>query len=69
LAAAASSFAAEDWDQSANLWWPDDDAWCVATELDFKSTYIGGPESLITALVGDRALEVLQVAVTDELTG
>lgn len=27
--------------QSASLWWPDDHAWCVATEIDFDSTYVG----------------------------
>ena len=26
--------------QSPNLWWPDDHAWCVATEIDFNTTYI-----------------------------
>ncbi len=28
--------------QSANLWWPDDRAWCVATEIDFSWSYLGG---------------------------
>jgi hypothetical protein len=28
-------------EQSANLWWPDDHVWCVATEIDLDSTYIG----------------------------
>jgi hypothetical protein len=28
-------------EQSANLWWPDDHSWCVASEIDFNSTYIG----------------------------
>jgi hypothetical protein len=69
LSAAASNFAAEPWEQSANLWWPDDHAWCIATELDFKSTYIGGPDSLINALLGDEMREVLQVEATDDLTG
>jgi hypothetical protein len=27
--------------QSANLWWPDDLAWCAATEIDLDTTYIG----------------------------
>lgn len=31
--------------QSPNLWWPDDRAWCVATEIDFKTTYIGCSEA------------------------
>ena len=28
-------------EQSASLWWPDDHAWCVGTEIDFDTTYIG----------------------------
>jgi hypothetical protein len=27
--------------QSANIWWPDDRAWCVATEIDLNTTYVG----------------------------
>jgi hypothetical protein len=27
--------------QSASLWWPDDRAWCVATEIDLNTTYVG----------------------------
>lgn len=57
LSAAASNLAAEPWEQSANLWWPDDRAWCVATDLDFKSTYIGGAQPLINALLRDDTLE------------
>jgi hypothetical protein len=34
----------EHW-QSTNLLWPEDRAWCVATEIDFAWTYIGGGEA------------------------
>jgi hypothetical protein len=27
--------------RSPNLWWPADRAWCVATEIDLNSTYVG----------------------------
>lgn len=27
--------------QSSSLWWPDDRAWCVATEIDLNTTYVG----------------------------
>lgn len=27
--------------RSPNLWWPEDRAWCVATEIDLNSTYVG----------------------------
>jgi hypothetical protein len=38
---AATESVNEHGEQSASLWWPDDQAWCVATEIDFNTTYIG----------------------------
>lgn len=38
---AATENVNEHLEQSASLWWPDDHAWCVATEIDFNTTYIG----------------------------
>lgn len=51
--------------QSANLWWPADRAWCVATEIDFNTTYIAGTQGLVDALLACEALEVHQVEPTD----
>jgi hypothetical protein len=48
LAALPSLMDAQD-DHSPNLWWPDDRAWCVATEIDLAWTYVGG----LAALIGD----------------
>ena len=53
--------------QSANLWWPKDRAWCVATEIDFDTTYIGGTQSAISAILACEALEAYQVEPTDSL--
>jgi hypothetical protein len=54
LAALPSLMDAQD-DHSPNLWWPDDRAWCVATEIDLAWTYVGGPAALISdALVNPR---------------
>ncbi len=36
----ASLMGAQD-DHAPNLWWPDDRAWCVATEIDLAWTYVG----------------------------
>ena len=36
---------------SANIWWPDDRKWCVATEIDFAWTYVGGSEALLETLI------------------
>ncbi len=38
-------------DQTPNLWWPEDRAWFVATEIDLAWTYVGGREALIEQLV------------------
>ena len=51
-------------DQSPNLWWPDDRAWFVASGIDFAWTYVGGGNSLVEALVSDGRLEALSVALT-----
>jgi hypothetical protein len=55
-------------DQSPAMWWPDDRAWFVATEIDFAWTYIGGSRGLIDSLVSDSRLEVLPAELTDEIT-
>ena len=49
-----------DWSyRSPNLWWPDDRAWCVATEIDFKWTYVGGSSDCIQQILSDSELEAL----------
>lgn len=45
--------------RSPNLWWPDDRAWCVATEIDFAWSYIGGTSACIERILGDPELEAL----------
>lgn len=54
--------------QSASLWWPDDRAWFVATEVDLESTYLGGTEACIDAIVRHSNLEALPVEITDGVT-
>jgi hypothetical protein len=54
--------------QSANLWWPNDRAWCVATEFDFMTIYVAGTDAAIAALVACTALEVDKVEPTDGVT-
>jgi hypothetical protein len=49
--------------QSPTLWWPDDRAWCVATEIDFHSTYVGGAAALTAALTGAATIEALPVTL------
>ena len=50
---------------SPNLWWPSDHAWCVATEIDFDSTYVGGSKPFIDAILQSEELEAFEVGSTD----
>lgn len=52
----------------AALWWPQDRAWCVATDVDLLSTYIAGSSPVCQALVDDAVLEVLPVPADQLLT-
>jgi hypothetical protein len=47
------------------LWWPQDRAWFVHTEIDASSTYVGGSAALIGRLVGEQILESFEVDVED----
>jgi hypothetical protein len=48
--------------QSPNFMWPADHTWCVATEIDDDSTFIGGSAALIDELCASKVLEVLPIA-------
>ena len=68
LHAATTSLARPPWDQRASLWWPDDRAWCVATDVDSMSTYVVGSRQCIAALLDDDELEVLPVSAEQTVT-
>ena len=53
------------WQEGPNLWWPEDRAWCVASEIDFPYTYVGGAPDLIDAILNDPAIEALPAKDTD----
>jgi hypothetical protein len=59
----------DDWflPHSPNLFWPGNQHWCVATELDFDSTLVGGSIDLITQLTGHPDLEAWPVEPGDSL--
>jgi hypothetical protein len=42
-----------------SCWWPEDRAWCVATEIDFTWTYVGGTRECIQQVIDDPELEAL----------
>jgi hypothetical protein len=52
-------------DQSPNLWWPDDRSWVVATEIDYAWTYVGGSRALVERILGAPRLEALPATLTD----
>jgi hypothetical protein len=52
-------------DQSPNLWWPHDQAWIVATEVDYAWTYVGGSQKLIGEIISDHLLEAMPVRLDD----
>jgi hypothetical protein len=44
---------------SPSIWWPQDRAWCVTTEVDFCWTYVAGTQMCIEDVVTDARLEAL----------
>lgn len=52
---------------SPNLWWPEDRAWCVASEIDLPWTYLGGPEDLVEKVLADPRLEALPARPDDPI--
>lgn len=55
------AFEIGDWHQAPSIWWPDDRAWCVATEVDGYSTYVGGSTECIEALIASERIEAIVV--------
>ena len=65
---AAANLAAEPAEQSANLWWPADRAWLVATDVDLMSTYVGGSAACLAELARTDGLEVVPAQPDDLVT-
>jgi hypothetical protein len=47
--------------QSPTIWWPDDRAWCVATEVDLNTTYVGCSEPCRDDLLLQPELEAFAI--------
>jgi hypothetical protein len=54
-------------EQPPNIWWPDDRAWCVASEIDLLATYVGGTAACIDALLASVRLEAMRVSIDDRV--
>jgi hypothetical protein len=53
--------------RSPNLFWPHDRSWCVASEIDFDSTTVGGKTDLIAEVLRRDDLEAWPVVPDDSL--
>jgi hypothetical protein len=64
---AATALAGAPWQQAPNVWWPDDHAWCVVSDIDLACTYVGGSGLLVDRLLADTRFEALAVHPTSPL--
>ncbi|WP_237737261.1 hypothetical protein [Rhodococcus sp. 21391] len=53
---------------SAHLWWPGDHAWCVATDIDLMTTYLGASPECVDTVLTDDALEALPATPDQRIT-
>ena len=63
----ATSFRSPPWFQSPTLWWPDDRAWCVASEIEGYSTYIAATSPCMDALAAEDGLELVVTSPDSEV--
>lgn len=49
-----------------NLWWPRDQAWCCATDIDDVSTYVGGSLACISEILAS-GMETFEVSPDDRI--
>lgn len=49
------------WEQSPSLWWPADQAWCVATDVDLMSTYVGASSACVKAITTADELAAMSI--------
>lgn len=54
--------------QSANLIWPNDHSWCIATEIDWDSTLVACSDAVADALLEEQRLEAFDVTYEDDLS-
>lgn len=55
-------------DRGPSLWWPDDQAWVVASDVDSDATYVAGSSDLLNDLQQTEGLSVTEVQANDALT-
>ena len=55
--------------QAPDVWWPEDRAWCVASDIDADVTCLAGSRGCIEAVLVTPELEALPAQLTDVLFG
>jgi hypothetical protein len=68
VSSVTASLCAPPFQQSPNLWWPGDRAWCVGTDIDFMSSYVGGTRQCVADILRQPALEALAACPSDGVT-
>jgi hypothetical protein len=51
-----------------SLWWPEDRAWCVGTDVDLMTSYLGASDACINAVLADEKIEALPVSPDQRVT-
>lgn len=54
--------------RTPTIWWPEDRAWVVHSEIDLASTYVAGTAGLVARILSDDVLEAIPVALRDRLS-
>ncbi len=57
------------WGRSPNIWWPEDRAWCVSTEIDLLDTFVGGSKACIEQVLAHPDLEAVRITPGSRIDG
>jgi hypothetical protein len=60
---AACGFEPGGWYTSPNLWWPEDRAWIVITEVEGFSSYVGGSRAALENVLASSDVEAIEVTL------
>jgi hypothetical protein len=53
---------------SPNIWWPEDRAWCVTSEIDYCTSYVASSETCCDEIVASPALEASAIGPAAGIT-
>ena len=51
-----------------SLWWPEDRAWCVASDVDLQTTYLGAASDCVDRLIADGRIETMRATADQSVT-